>query len=104
MTDMCRFDFNLVLAAVFHCNGELPLMHNGNWTADRGSTNRLLSHDGESCFWISERVCAGFPAAIGDAYFHSKKFSHVIAALQDVSFLQMRKKMKKKDDTSFAEV
>jgi hypothetical protein len=35
MTDVCRFDFNSVPVAVFQRGSAVPLMHNGNWIADR---------------------------------------------------------------------
>jgi hypothetical protein len=50
MTDVCRFDFNSVPVAVFQRGSAVPLMHNGDWIADRRLDKSLLSHDGKSFF------------------------------------------------------
>jgi hypothetical protein len=55
MTDVCRFDFNSVWVVAFDRSGAATLTDNGDRTADRGSANDCLSHDGKRFFGYSGR-------------------------------------------------
>src|ERR1700733_8114474 len=74
MTDVCRFDFNSVGVAVFHCSSAVLLMHNGNWTADRGSDKSFAKSRRRKFFWMQRNAGVGERATRRSNNFGAKIF------------------------------